>query len=74
MITKYDTEYEDLRTWRRRQEEEDVANKNAVADEIRRALEMAREHKEYREKRLGEMNGYIKKKAEECARIELLDS
>ena len=51
-----------------------MANKKAVADEISKALMLMKEYQDLKKKRLSEMNAYIEKKREECAKIKLLDS
>mmetsp|Transcript_5498 Transcript_5498/g.11975 ORF Transcript_5498/g.11975 Transcript_5498/m.11975 type:complete len:733 (+) Transcript_5498:145-2343(+) len=73
-MERLEAEYKQLQLRQRREEKEHVANKRAVADEIRRALELAKEYEEEKRKRLSEMNAYIEKRREECARIQLLDS
>ena len=45
-----------------------------MADEIRNALNHAKECKEANQKRLSEMNAYIEKKKVEAEQIKLLDS
>jgi len=73
-IDKYNAEYKHLQLQQLKQEKEDMANKMAVAGEIRKALEMAKEYEDAKRKQLSEMNAYIEKKTKECAKIKLLDS
>jgi len=73
-IDKYNAEYKQLQLQQLKQEKENMANKKAVADEIRKALEMAKKYEDAKRKQLSEMNAYIEKRKKECAKIELLDS
>lgn len=57
-----------------KQDKENTAKKNAVAEEIRNAVEKAQKHQDFVKKAISEMNGYLKKKEEECMKLGLLDS
>lgn len=73
-IAKYDSEYKQLQLVQQKQEKENMTKKKAVADEIRRALTLAKEYEDTKKKQLSEMHAYIRKKKEEGEQIRLLDS
>ena len=73
-VAKYDAELARLRSQQREEEEEHVARKKAVADEIRNALTKAQEYEDRKKECLNNMNAHIDSKREECAKIKLLDS
>lgn len=55
-------------------EKEHIAKKKAVADEIRKALTLAKEYDDAKKKQLNEMNAYIERRKKEGEQIQLLDS
>ncbi|KAL7549627.1 hypothetical protein ACHAWF_017696 [Thalassiosira exigua] len=73
-LRKIESECERLEAQRQKQAKEIEAEKKAVNDEVRRALELAKEYKDHKEKKLAELNAYIEKKKEECDNIKLLES
>eukprot|EP00970_Alexandrium_tamarense_P018382 scaffold13330_cov205-Alexandrium_tamarense.AAC.19 len=73
-IEKYNAQYKQLQALQLKQDKENTAKKNAVAEEIRNAVEKAQKHQDFVKKAISEMNGYLKKKEEECMKLELLDS
>ena len=74
MIENYDRKYEALLLVQKKQNEENVAKKKAVADEIRQAVQKAQEYQRYKKKRLEELVQYVEKKKEESLAWKLLES
>mmetsp|Transcript_30073 Transcript_30073/g.72630 ORF Transcript_30073/g.72630 Transcript_30073/m.72630 type:complete len:697 (-) Transcript_30073:1689-3779(-) len=73
-IAKYDAEYKQLEILDQKEEKEHTAQKQAVTDEIRRALMLAKKCKDANDKRTKEMTAYIEKRKAESEQIKLLDS
>ncbi len=73
-LAKYEAEYKRLEAQLQKEEKEHVAQKKAVADEIRRALTLMRDTDIAMKKKLDEMNVYVEKRKGECEKIKLLDS
>ena len=74
-VAKFDSEYQQLQLQKQMQAKENEIKKKVVADEIRRAIVMAKEYEDDRDKELDEMNKYLQKKDEEARnKLKLLDS
>ena len=74
-VAKFDSEHQQLQLQKQMQAKENEIKKKAVADEIRRAIVLAKEFEEDRDKELDDMNKYLQKKDEEArSKLNLLDS
>lgn len=73
-IKKYEDEYEQLQLRQRKEEKENTAKLKAVHDEIVKALTLAKEYEVQKEKKLEEMNDYIRRQKEAIENVRLLDS